>query len=945
MATLAGDPPEPSRPTYVRVCPVCDTANPPELARCACGASLTGIDFSLLAPAPRTGAGEAASTSVRADEMSDVEASGVEASPVEARLLEASRGEAPPLEAPPLKVPPVEVPPVEVPPAHPAPAAASDAMASAPSAAVSANRDATAPPRVAAAGDATTPESATPVAEDGAAPLICPHADCAQPNPPGALRCVYCNRPLHDEPALAGARPLPRALRDRYRVIEAFPATGSEADILLVVDRDSGDKAVVKLYRRGIQPDFRLLRILGSAVGDTVVQVLDHGVSDGTAFEVLEYIPGGTLEALLRSGPLPKSDIRRIVQQIADALRGIHAQRILHRDLKPENVLVRTTTPLSLALTDFGIASFAAATQHFTSVARTTKYAAPEVLTGVLDAKSDWWSLGMIVLEAASGRHPFDGLSEQVMNHQLATRPIDVRGVFDDDLRLLCRGLLLRDPKRRFGADEVARWLAGDTTLAVGPDAEGAATSVRPYRIGKSEASTGPELALALARHWDAARRDLARGHVAHWIERELHDYNLLRTLRDVQDMRDLSDDGRLLRFLVAAAPDLPPIWRGSPVTVDAVLAAARAGARGDDTAIDWLDSLVGDDVLASFASSNPALRTLASSWNAAWERFAAAWERARAAEEAHAKRPRDVGGGAAVSFDDLVYGHHGRLELPPRRAQNPALLLAGTDAAYVDALRGEVVAALGELTGFCPWFDSAWEAMHDDAAGILAAHALLPYARDAAMEEKRRQAASAEARMRTRVEAQQELRAQVSRILALSPKADEDLESGALHELLQAFDGVQRACTAIAQLAFTDEESERLRASAEKLASFGAQAQRSLARIEEVRATNAIFLTRQRITGALIAFGVALLLRQPVLLVVLLVGATLVVAYRWYSGFHVTEAALKRLRLFGLHGRSFLRGTDPPEEGTAPDGTRSARASATAASGGRGRWWRRDPS
>ena len=344
---------------------------------------------------------------------------------------------------------------------------------------------------------------------------------------------------------------MPAALRDRYRVIEAFPATGSEADILLVVDVQSGEKAVAKLYRKGIKPDFHLLDILAESVGDTVVRVLDHGVSDGSAFELLEYVPGGTLEELMRAGPLPKSEIRRIVKEIADALAGIHAHRILHRDLKPENVLVRKASPLTLALTDFGIASMSAATQHFTTAARTTKYAAPEVLTGVLDAKSDWWSLGMIVLEAASGRHPFDGLTEQVMNHQLATRPIDVRGVYDDELRLLCRGLLLRDPKRRFGADEVARWLEGDTSLAVAADAEGAASAVRPYRFGKTEATTGAELALALAKHWDAARRDMQRGQIARWLEQELHDYNLLRTLRDIQEQKGVTDDGRLLRFLL----------------------------------------------------------------------------------------------------------------------------------------------------------------------------------------------------------------------------------------------------------------------------------------------------------------------------------------------------------------------------------------------------------
>lgn len=869
MATLTGEP-APARPAYVRVCPVCDTANPPERARCVCGASLAGVDFSLLVPpVPDAGVARAG------NDAPEAPAQAGETSPAPASVD-------------------ALLPVTDTASATPAP----DAVATA------------------------TITSDPPAA----ATIACPHADCGQPNPASADRCLYCNRPLHAEADVEGARPLPRALRDAYRVIEAFPATGSEADILLVVDRKTGDKVVAKLYRKGIQPDFRLLGILAQAVGDTVVKVLGHGVSDGAAYELLEYVPGGTLEDLLRRGPLPMSDVRRIVAQVADALHGIHAQRILHRDLKPDNVLVRSAQPLALALTDFGIASFATATQHFTSAARTTKYAAPEVLTGVLDAKSDWWSLGMIVMEAASGRHPFDGLSEQVMNHHLATRPIDVRGIFDDDLRLLCRGLLLRDPKRRFGASEVSRWLAGDATLAMPVETEGTPTAVRPYRIGKTEATTGPELALALARHWDAARRDLQRGHIARWLEQELHDHNLLRTLRDAQDQRALSDDGRLLRFLVAAAPDLPPIWRGSPVTADAVLAAAYAAARGESSAIDWLDSLQRDDVLVTCAPRDPSLQELDARWQAAWRAFADRWEVSRRAEEAEAAatKKRHLESGGAVNFDDLVYAHPTSLDVPPRRLVNGPLLVAGVDPGYVDGLRGEVVAAIAAAEGAWAWFGALWDGAHEAPADVLVAHMLLPNLREAARHDKRRRAATAQARARTRAEAQSQLRAYVARILELLPPGNENIAPESIDALLEAFEGLQNTCIAVAGLEDDDEAYATLRESAEKLASYGASAQRALARIEAAQGTSAIFFTRQRITGAMIVLGIAIMLRQPLVLVGLLVVAGVVLAFRWYSAFHTTETALARLRVFGLHGRTFLRGTDPPEESTRADGTRS---------------------
>ncbi len=587
-------------------------------------------------------------------------------------------------------------------------------------------------------------------------------------------------------PVIAGARPLPAALRDQFSVVEVFPASGSEADVLLVADVRSGERRVAKLYRKGIAPDFRLLAILAQAVGDTVVRVLAHGVSDGAAYELLEYIPGGTLEDLMRAGPLPKADIKRIVREIADALNGIHAHRILHRDLKPENVLIRSKSPLELALTDFGIASLAAATQHFTSAARTTKYAAPEALTGVLDTKSDWWSLGMIVLEAASGRHPFEGLNEQVMNHHLATRPIDVRGVYDDELRMLCRGLLLRDPNRRWGGDEVARWLAADPTLAVSDAADGVATVVRPYRFGTTEATSSADLALALAKHWDAACRDLARGQITRWLEQELHDYNLVRTLRDIEDQKGVSADGRLLRFLLAAAPDVPPVWRGAPVSEEAVLASARAAANGDDAAQSWLDSLYRDRALQTYVAAGRAeLHDLDQRWRRDWDDFVELWQAARDAEEKWRKQPRDVGGGAgaqAVSYDDLAFVASGRLELPPQRMVNAALLLAQADAGYVDALRGEIIGGLAAVSGFCPWFDALWEKAQRHPIGVVVSRQMLNHAQDDAAMEARRQAATSGARAHVFEEARDAMRERLAAVLAFVPNDDEELAAETIH-------------------------------------------------------------------------------------------------------------------------------------------------------------------
>lgn len=827
-------------PAYVRICPVCEQENPPERARCACGASLAGIDFSLKRESEGH-AGESAGAGTSA--------------------------------------------------AAPAPA-----VAGAP-----------------ASGEGPVPgEPAQATAPAHGPPIICPHADCAQENPPGTKRCLYCNRPLAPQSSPEfSARPLPRALRDEYRVLEPLAVAGSESDLLLVERLATGDRCVAKLYRRGFAPDARLASVLAGDPGPHVVHVLAHGMSDGVHYEIAEYIPHGTLRQFMSKGPLTREELMRIVRELAAALDEIHVHKILHRDLKPENVLVRETAPLGLALTDFGIASLRDATQHFTGTARTTSYAAPEALTGVIDDKADWWALGMIVLEAASGRHPFAGLSEQVMSHHLATRPVDVRGVYDDALRTLCRGLLLRDPKRRWGSAEVSRWLAGDATLTVADDAEGPASVVRPYRIAAIECASAAELALAMARHWDLARRDIARGQIARWLEHELHDYNLTRKLADLRDDRSLNDDQRLLRLLLAAAPDLPPVWRGLPAGVDAILQAAHKATDGDNDAAAWLETLYRDGALALFADAGHAeLALFDKTWRDGWARFVELWNAARDGEEAWRKAPRAVAGDASArvtSFDDLVYAP-ARLTPPPQSSVNGVLLLALNDAAYLSALTAQVAAGRGEVAGLCSWFDVWCEAAEREPAGALAAHLLLPHARDDAAMEGRRNTATGQARARIIGELRNELRARLRTIENVLAEDDDSLDPESIARLIELLNDFQEACQRALRLGFADDDYRSLTMSVEMLSDRAIAVQRALARCEEVKGINAIFHHPERLMIGAALVVLVLLLRIPAVIYATIVVAGSFVLYRWYASYAATEVALGALRSWRLHARTFIR-------------------------------------
>lgn len=572
--------------------------------------------------------------------------------------------------------------------------------------------------------------------------LLCPHSDCGQPNPPGSTRCVYCDRPLaapspQDELQFR----LPASLRGRFRLRSQLPSVGGQADVWLAED-GQGRQCIIKLYRHGITPDWQVLARLAEVDCPHLVQVLEHGEADGVAFEVTEYCAAGDVRALLAHWPLPDAMLRNLLQQVSESLAALHARHILHRDLKPENLLLRTLTPLDVVLIDFGASSLKMATQYFTQGARTAHYAAPEVLTGVLDEKSDWWSLGMVLLEALRGRHPFEGLSEQIALHQLATASVEVSGVMDAQWRMLCRGLLLRNPAQRWGAEEVRRWLAGDDSLSM-PEDSGSVLAVRPYRLVKLECRTRTDLALALAKHWDEGGKDFRRGVVLQWVEQELHDTNLARELDDVQQMASVSDDLKLLHAILRILPGIPPLWRGRVITRHTLLRAATQQNFPDG--LHWLATLYDEQVLDVLAGYGHAeMADLAANWRADVQAYLALWERAKAIEA----ETRDDGGRGDVDY--LLYLAPLRMNPPELRDILPDALLARLSPQQATNVRQ---AAWAQAAGVdCRWLNG-WLAEQAEAnvlAGFVAQR-LLPFAQEDAQHE-------AGGRLREATQARQDL-------------------------------------------------------------------------------------------------------------------------------------------------------------------------------------------
>jgi eukaryotic-like serine/threonine-protein kinase len=167
----------------------------------------------------------------------------------------------------------------------------------------------------------------------------------------------------------------------------------------------SVDRAFVERFRREAQAAANLSH-------PNIVPVFDWGEDGGTYYIVMEYIDGQPLsQALKAGGPMPAGRVAQIGARVADALAYAHRHGVVHRDVKPGNVLL--TNDEQVKVTDFGIARAVNTEESLTqtgAVMGTATYFSPEQAEGMgVDARSDIYSLGVVLYEMVAGRPPFVG--------------------------------------------------------------------------------------------------------------------------------------------------------------------------------------------------------------------------------------------------------------------------------------------------------------------------------------------------------------------------------------------------------------------------------------------------------------------------------------------------------------------------------------------------------
>ena len=230
-------------------------------------------------------------------------------------------------------------------------------------------------------------------------------------------------------------------------------------------------------------------RVVGQISHPAVIALHDMGVDEPTQtpYLVMEYVQGQSLEKLLDKGSVPFPKACAWVAEVATALAVAHRKGVIHGDVKPANILI--TDDERVKLTDFGMARLASRDSKDTPLLGSPAYWCPEQIVGKpQDARSDIFSLGVVLYELVTGRRPFDAESLQgICSRILSSTPLPPSHANPSvplALNELIASCMAKDPNQRCAsAETLAERLHPLARRSVGTQPQAQPSSLRE-RVG-----------------------------------------------------------------------------------------------------------------------------------------------------------------------------------------------------------------------------------------------------------------------------------------------------------------------------------------------------------------------------------------------------------------------------------------------------------------------------
>ena len=274
-------------------------------------------------------------------------------------------------------------------------------------------------------------------------------------------------------------------LAGRFEVVRQIGAGGMGV-VYEAIDRVHGSRVALKTIQAPtpegllrLKNEFRALQDLGHPNLVSLAELIE---AEGLWFFTMELVAGIDLLAHVRpGGSLDEGRLRAALRGLAHGVQALHHAGLVHRDIKPSNLLV--TPDARVVLLDLGLVTGVAHGQQSTElhVVGTVAYMAPEQTASLrVGPPADWYSVGVLLYEALTGRLPFIGAPLEILMNKQKFEPAPPRAIapaVPPDLDALCTELLRFDPEARPKAREVMARLGAPDASDPAPSAPGSSTS------------------------------------------------------------------------------------------------------------------------------------------------------------------------------------------------------------------------------------------------------------------------------------------------------------------------------------------------------------------------------------------------------------------------------------------------------------------------------------
>ncbi len=259
--------------------------------------------------------------------------------------------------------------------------------------------------------------------------------------------------------------------------------SGNEHSTVMLCEKD--EKEFIGKVSKYSGRDPIVTEMLKGMNNKRVIQIVDEGLHKGDPFEITPYYSKGDLRSI--KPVRAEYDVYKLVEQMNEILRSIHSRNIIHGDIKPSNLFMNEM--FEPVIGDFDTARFneVHATDYAYMVNHgpvvyyandkyritedymetvmflscTPGYAAPEIYRGARLYKSDYYSLGIMILDLVSWDFPFKGMTEKEMIQMTLEKRIPIPPYISKNIQTLIKGLTIHEPNHRWGFYEVYNFLQG----------------------------------------------------------------------------------------------------------------------------------------------------------------------------------------------------------------------------------------------------------------------------------------------------------------------------------------------------------------------------------------------------------------------------------------------------------------------------------------------------